>query len=540
MNKFRAVLRRRWPLLIVTLAVGLVAGVVSGQLATKDVRSLFTASQTVVTNRNSGTQPLVPQDELKVTRGAVPVRAAKILGAPGKVDQLVNTIQTTFDDKSSSITIASDDISPSVAAKRVAAFVQAFLEITNADLAKGSGQLASSQQTLREANRALSSFDTAHPGISQPGSASSTDPAVQELVNQRAGLVAAVEDGQQQLKRLADAAAYQSLGPEAPHPAETGLISVPTSPPIRAGLLGLFGLMLGALVAIVIERLNRRIDTREELAEIVDLPIIAEIGFIPEKKRGHDGDGNLLLSGVWAEPYRRIRSAIQFVQANEPTEHGSVFLMTSASPGEGKSTSAALTAQALAEVGIPTVVVGGDFRRPEIDRLLGVPRDPSLQDMARLDVGRASVDDVVHKSRYEGLWVAPAGRGTREVVGLIEAAREVCDESKRRGATVVVDSSPLQAANDTIDLLPSVDYVIMVIRAGSTTEANLLDAVAMLRRMDAKILGLVLIGTKSMGKQQVYYYDYYTPSDGLASPSTHTEPGANGSAPPKPVKATER
>ena len=101
---------------------------------------------------------------------------------------------------------------------------------------------------------------------------------------------------------------YQSLGEQQPKRAKRGAFEIPSSLPLRASFLGFFGLLLGAILALVLERLNRRIDTRPELAEACQLPIIAEVGFVPEKRRPTQ-DGALLLAGVWAESYRRVRSA---------------------------------------------------------------------------------------------------------------------------------------------------------------------------------------------------------------------------------------
>lgn len=545
MSKFRAVLRRHWPLLLVTTLLGAVAGVVSSQFATSDVETVYTAEQVVIANPNSGSKPLIPQDALKVTRGAVPVLAAEIFtdseGVEVEAEKLAAKIDTEYESDSSSLTISSDDIDANLAQARVAAFTGAFLEITNADLqADSRRQVDQLESDLEDAREALEAFDQTYPELTQPGSVIPNDAATQQLVTQRrdiqariAAIEAEVRESELALSRILP---YETLGPERPRQAASGLVDVPASAPVRAGLLGLFGLLLGGVVTMIIERINRRVDTRDELVEVTDIPILAEIGYLPKSKRHSDGAGALVLDGVWAEPYRRVRSAIQFVQATRPTNtppgtvgapipSGSttdpprVFLVTSTSPGEGKSTTTALTAEALAEVNQPTLVIGGDFRRPEVDSLLGVARQPSLYDMARLDVARATVDEVVHRRGETSLYVAPAGKGTREVSGLIEAAKEVAAEGRRRGATVLIDSSPLQAANDPVDLLPAVDYVLLVVRAGRTTESGLVDAIDTLRRMDAKILGIVLIGTPSSGKRQSYYYDYYAPSTETESDS---------------------
>lgn len=526
MNKLRAVLRRRWPILLLTLVVGAAAGAVSAKGATDNVLKRYVASQTILANTSSGKVVSLTQDGLKVTRGAIPKKAAELIGQPENAAALAAQVGVAVDSESSSITISSEDLDPDAAAARVDAFVQAFLTTINTELQSGDVERIEGLRTeAAAAKQRLEQFDAAHPEFTQAGYVPTNDLVTQALLNDRQNMVSEVAQLDAQVREsersINTTAPYETLGPEAPRLAESGLLSVPTSLPVRTGLIGLLGLLLGAVLSMVIERLNRRIDTREELTEVVDVPILAEIGFIPEGKRNHADDGTLILEGVWSEPYRRIRSAIQFVQKpTEPAGHvpaagvrqPSVFLVTSASPREGKSTSSALISQALAEVGIPTVLIGGDFRRPSVERLLGADRDPSIQDLARLDPDRPTIDDVVRRTRFDGLYVASSGKPTREVTGVFDAIGEIAVEATRRGATVIIDSSPLLAANDTIDILPYVDYVLLIVRAGRSTERSVIDSLETIQRMGSKILGIVLIGTPSAGRQQAYYYDYYNPS----------------------------
>lgn len=560
MTKLRAVLKRRWLILVVSVIVGASAGVISSALARENVQQLFTATQVIVANGNSGATSLVSQDALKVTRGQVPVLAAKRLGEDDP-ELLSARVAAVFDPKTSAITVASNDSDPKVAARRVEAFVDAFLEVQNARLQDPDRkQLAQIEQEIETTRAELDQFDLDYPQFTQENAPNPvTDQIlIASLQSQRSTLTAKIQTLQTEQRTRALALLrnlpYETLGPETPKPAQSGLIDVPASRTARALLLGFLGLLLGGGVTMLIERLNRRIDTREELVEITDLPILAEIGFVPEKRRAVDDRGRVALAGIWAEPYRRVRSAIQFVQANATTpgsgwtpypgspsdEYGtppSVFLVTSASPAEGKSTTSALVSMALAEVGQPTVLVGGDFRRPQVERLVGANSPASMQDLATMSVDRPSVDDVVRPTQFDHLYAAPAGDATREVAGLVEAAKEVCGEAVARGATVIIDSSPLQAANDTLDLLPVVDYVVFVLRVGKSSETDLLDAVATLRRLEAQILGIVLIGTPS-GRKQEYYYDYYSPgpvppihrvgqngsTNGAAAPDGHQAP----------------
>lgn len=521
MNKLRAVLKRRWPLLVVVTVFGLVVGAISGALANSDQVVSYTASQTVVANKNSsGYNGLVPQDMLRITRGQVPEQAAIALGQPERAAALAGKITTAFDDTSSSIRISATSTDPAEAARVTAAFVDAFLEMTNSVAQAPLQQQIDDSTAQRDAAQAeLAAFDAEHPDVAAMAANPLTDELTLMLIEQRSSLQSNLDSAADNLRSLERdlqrAVPYESLGPESPRVAEGGLLAVPASAPVRSVLLGLIGLLLGAVVTLVLERTMPRVDTRGELAILVDTPIIAEVGFLKEKDRPSDADGVLELGGGWSEPFRAVRSAIQFVQSTaDPGSVPRTFLITSTMPGEGKSTTSALVSKALAEVGVPTLVVGGDFRKPEVHRLLGATSAQSLQDMAKLDTERATIDEIIQfPEGVDNLFVAAAGAATREVSAVIAAARGVCVEGARRGATVIVDSSPLSVANDTVDLLPVVDYVILVVRSGMSTEKGLLESLDTIERAGRKVLGMVLIGTPDTGRQYAYYYhDYFQES----------------------------
>ena len=101
----------------------------------------------------------------------------------------------------------------------------------------------------------------------------------------------------------------------------------------------------------------------------------------------------------------------------------------------------------------------------------GATSQPSLHDLAKLDTEQASVDGIIQfPEGLDNLSVAAAGTPTSETSGLIATAKEVCADGASRGATDVADSRPLCVANDIVDLMPVVDYVIRVVRSGITTK----------------------------------------------------------------------
>ena len=98
-TKVTAVLRRRWPILAISLVVGLLAGVVSSQLAPSDIVQQYRAEQVVVANASGTGGVSVQQDSLKVTRGEIPTIAAEALGDGERADKLAADMKVTVDQK---------------------------------------------------------------------------------------------------------------------------------------------------------------------------------------------------------------------------------------------------------------------------------------------------------------------------------------------------------------------------------------------------------------------------------------------------------
>lgn len=563
MIKVRAILRRRWSVLLVGLVLGMLIGTLSSLMAPKgEEATRYRVSQLIIANRMAPQQGSVEQDALRVTRGEVAEKAAKKL-AETNPQAASGSVAATANTDTNSIEVSTTDVEPDRATARVQAYVNAFLEVVNADLmTEQTRRMTDLQNQLTQAEADLDAFNKANPNL---GIIPPTNVEIQQaLLAQRSELENAAKSAKDQLQQeKLNAKAtlpYSTLGPDAPKVANSELLPVPKGVPFRAALLGLLGVVLSAGLVMIIERLIPRIDTREELVDATDLPVLAEIGYFPARVLPQSADGVLRLEGGWAEPYRRIRSAIQFVQAEAGSGDGpaqarpNVFMIASASPGEGKSTTTSVVSLAMAETGERTLVVGGDFRRPTINRLLGVPQSPGIKEHARLDIDRPSLDQIVHPTSHENLFVAPSGAPSKEVVGLADAAKELISEAVSEEATVIVDTSPVEVANDAIDLLPVVDYVIVIVRSGRTVRKSLQHTIEQLQQHGAKILGTALIGTPGLARQQYYYEGYYSseppkddggifpepvePTTGPATPMAPS-PAAPAPAAPGPVEVIQ-
>ena len=168
-TKVTAVLRRRWPILAISLVVGLLAGVVSSQLAPSDIVQQYRAEQVVVANAAGTGGVSVQQDSLKVTRGEIPAIAAEALGDGERADKLASEMKVTVDTESQSITIASVNVDPDLAARRVNEVTKAFLDVTNGQRQEAERvRVEQLEEAATVAEMDVLAFDEKYPDLSDP------------------------------------------------------------------------------------------------------------------------------------------------------------------------------------------------------------------------------------------------------------------------------------------------------------------------------------------------------------------------------------
>ena len=169
-----------------------------------------------------------------------------------------------------------------------------------------------------------------------------------------------------------------------------------------------------------------------------------------------------------ADAYRVLRTNLIFSSA-ETT--GRVILVTSANPAEGKTTTLANLAVALAQNGAKVLAVDADLRRPTLYQHFGVPKSPGLTDLI---VGKAAASEAIHSTRIEGLQLLPCGYLTPNPAELLGSPmmKQIVDALRAHYEWVLIDAPPLLAMADAPVLCPLVDGVVLVIAAESATQAG--------------------------------------------------------------------
>lgn len=285
----------------------------------------------------------------------------------------------------------------------------------------------------------------------------------------------------------------------------------PTSPnPVRNLLLALLtGLALGVGLALLRDALDTKVREEEDIREATTAPLLASIPMA--KKSGKralvslDQDPH----GRHAEAIRRLRTNLLFVDV---TTGRHSFVVTSAMPGEGKTTTAINLALAMADSGTRTLLVDADLRAPSVAGSLGLPDEAGLTSIL---LGKAELADVVHEIGDSGLHVLPAGAVPPNPSELLGSA-PMADLFARLSADydfLIVDSPPVVPVVDAVILGGLTGGLLMVVGSG-TRKRDLAAAIKQLTTVGAPVAGVAhnFVASKRGDEGRYGYYRYVEPS----------------------------
>ncbi|WP_110517271.1 CpsD/CapB family tyrosine-protein kinase [Herpetosiphon llansteffanensis] len=191
-----------------------------------------------------------------------------------------------------------------------------------------------------------------------------------------------------------------------------------------------------------------------------------------------------------AEAYRTLRTNIQFSSIERKLH---TILVTSSVPDEDKSIALANLAVTFAQAEQRVIVLDCDLRRPSLHSLFGVSNDRGLsQAMSQ------NSDLPLLKTEIDGLQILPAGATPPSPADLLSSKRfdSVLRDLKQQADIVLIDAPPVLAASDAALLATKVDGVVLVTRAGKTRRDSAREAVALLQRVNAHLVGVVLTNAK--------------------------------------------
>lgn len=275
----------------------------------------------------------------------------------------------------------------------------------------------------------------------------------------------------------------------------------------------ILGLFAGLGIALLINAMDRRVKTKDQLETIAGKPVVGSIPFRTDEdtKLGEEHivsfrEGH----SPAAESFRRLRTNLQFLNVDKPPK---VLVLTSSVAMEGKSETAVNLTLALAEAGNKVLLVEADLRRPRVVNYMSMPDKVGLTNILS---GQAVLADVVQETRHQGvdlLACGPLPPNPSELVAS-ETARGLVEELRSKYDYVIIDSPPLLPVTDGSLLARITDGALLVVRSNRTTTDQVSQAVENLEKADAELLGIVMVANKPIKKGAAGYYDsYYYSSD---------------------------
>jgi succinoglycan biosynthesis transport protein ExoP len=523
LRDYLMVFRRQWWLIVLLALVGALLATAWTLQRTPIYRGTSQVLvQPVTINRFEGTQRLDQQvnmsnEKAVATSSGVAVIAGKLLNSPASADELLKHVTVDIPANSQVLGIHYSDPVPTTAQKGADSFAKAYINYRRAGIAR---QVDASKSTLQRQIAGLSAqavkFDAV---IASP---SATPAARNNATAQKSALQQRISNLSQQVAQL------EQLDPTPGQLIQSAdLPTAPVSPKKKVDVgLGLFvGLFLGIVAGFVRDRTDGRLRGREDLAERLDRPVLASIPTLSRWKRrsGKLGWTRRSRSSLVtldqptspsAEAYRTLRTRMARLASQLDINS---IMVVSGNVGEGKSTTSANLAVALAESGRDVLLVSADLRRPRLHDFFSLPNRSGLADLL--------ADGRVAKSKPPGgkskqiaaelwsvaphLWVILSGPPPTHPSTLMDsdAMREFLKEQRDVFDFIILDCPPALVVSDSLALAPLVDAVLIVADAKSTDRAAVNQLGDQIEQVGGKIIGSVL-NRSADATRSSYYYEY--------------------------------
>lgn len=273
--------------------------------------------------------------------------------------------------------------------------------------------------------------------------------------------------------------------------------------PLRnLGIALVIGLIAGLGLAFLVEFVDDTVKSPEEIPDMIGLPVM---GVVPRPAKGEKVSEQLEdAKSPITESYQSITAALRFVgDGGTPRS----LLITSSRASEGKSSSSLAIAQSLARVGKRVLLIDADMRNPSF-----LSDSGKLSGLSTLLASSSRLDDLVVPTRFETLWLLPAGPIPASPALLLATLRihEVIAEAESAYDVVIVDAPPVLGLADAPTLGSICEATVLIIEAGSARRMAIKRSLRRLLDADAGVVGAVLtkFQPKTGADQENYGYGY--------------------------------
>jgi capsular exopolysaccharide synthesis family protein len=297
----------------------------------------------------------------------------------------------------------------------------------------------------------------------------------------------------------------------------------------------LLSLAIGVGLAWLLENLNTKVRSIEDVNRAVQLPVLAAIPTLSEdslstirtglyERLKNGGNSNRLALDQTGKPvspamikdftaadeaYRMLRTSILLSTAGCPPK---TIMITSPQPGDGKTTTVINTAIAFTQLKAEVLIIDCDMRRPMIHKLAHFEKQKGLSTLLS---GGGNVAEFIKRTPIPYLSILPCGLTPPNPSELIssESMSRLLDFLVNRYKYILIDSPPLITVSDPLILSTMVDGVILVAKSGKSKSETLRRAFHNLSRVRARVLGIILNELNVRGEDYDYYFSHNYRSD---------------------------
>ncbi len=267
------------------------------------------------------------------------------------------------------------------------------------------------------------------------------------------------------------------------------------------------GLMLGGGLALLRDWMDQRLRSSEEIAALLGIPVLGTIPHGRGRKKPAEVGQQVHKNpqSQTAEAFRTLRTAVYF---GNPGGRSKSILVTSPTPGDGKSTTVSNLAISMAQAGERVLILDADFRKPMQHKIFNLSNEEGLSNAI---VNRGKLNEVVIPTGIEQLNVVPCGSIPPNPAELINSSRfaEIIKEFCESFDHVIIDAPPVMPVADARILGTVTDITLLVLRAEKSTRKSAEQARDGLISVDANLLGTVINDIRRGGGKYGYSYSQY-------------------------------
>lgn len=504
LGDYLTALRRRWYLVVIcpVLAVAVALGVAHLQPKVYVARSeMLAATASSASGGQQGAQVNAASlaTQLQLMRSATVRRqvADKLQIRPDQVPGVSPAPigQTLV------VSVAVSSTDPELAARAADAYVEVFIENRRNAAVDSLAQASSELQTRVDALQKRIDEIDAEVAAAPPAQRAAVQQSTQ---NERNSAVSQQVQYRQRIDQTQVDSSLQDGGGQLVTPASVPGKPVSPTPTRDAAVALVAGLVVGVALALLVDTLDDSIRDDEDIRRVTaDIPVLATVPIARPDKRGPISVEKP--SSPAAEAYRTLRTSVMFLGIDRPLR---VLQITSAVPGEGKSTTAANLAVVMARAGQRVCLVDCDLRRASQHVLFGVAPEPGLTSVI---VGAATLQDCLRQVPGEDrFYILPAGPPPPNPSELLSSPTlgQIFETltAPNNFDVVIVDAPPVLPFTDAALLSTRVDGTILVAGVGQSRRKRLTRVLHTLGLVSAPIVGIVLNKARGDGAAGAYRY----------------------------------